>query len=64
MENDQPDHYIANILFEDNITASFSMEAFTSYSGRRTRIMGGLGDIAGDMNSFTYTDFLTGEKTE
>jgi predicted dehydrogenase len=64
MENDQPDHYTANILFEDNITASFSMEAFTSYSGRRTRIMGSLGDIVGDMNSFIYTDFLTGEKTE
>ena len=26
--------------------------------------MGSLGDIVGDMNSFTYTDFLTGEKTE
>lgn len=29
MENDQPDHYITNILFADNVTASFSMEAFT-----------------------------------
>jgi predicted dehydrogenase len=64
MENDQPDHYTANILFEDNITAGFSMEAFTSYAGRRTRVMGSLGDITGDMTSFTYTDFLTGEKTE
>lgn len=64
MENDQPDHYTANILFKDNVTASFSMEAFTSYAGRRTRIMGSLGDITGDMTSFTYTDFLTGEKTE
>jgi len=64
MENDQPDHYTANILFEDNITASFSMEAFTSYAGRRTRVMGSLGDITGDMTSFTHTDFLTGKKTE
>ncbi len=64
MDNDQPDHYITNILFEDNITASFSMEAFTSYEGRRTRVMGSLGDITGDMYSFTMTDFRTGNKQE
>jgi hypothetical protein len=37
---------------------------FTSYEGRRTRIMGSMGDITGDMTSFTLTDFRTGEKTE
>lgn len=26
--------------------------------------MGSLGDVVGDMTSFTHTDFLTGEKTE
>ncbi len=64
MENDQPDHYITNILFEDTITVSFSMEAFTSYGGRRTRIMGSHGDIVGDMNAFVLTDFRTGKQTE
>ncbi|MBP6004098.1 MAG: Gfo/Idh/MocA family oxidoreductase [Pyrinomonadaceae bacterium] len=64
MENDQPDHYTTNILFADNVTASFSMEAFTSYSGRRTRVMGTLGDVVGDMTAMTHTDFLTGKKTE
>lgn len=64
LDNDQPDHYIANILFEGNVTASFSMEAFTSYNGRRTRVMGSMGDIVGDMSSFTLTDFRTGRKTE
>jgi predicted dehydrogenase len=63
MDNDQPDHYTANILFEGGVTAAFSMEAFTSYDGRRTRVMGSLGDIVGDMTSFTVTNFLTGEKT-
>ena len=63
MENDQPDHYTCNMLFEDDVTATFNMEAFTSYHGRRTRIMGSLGDIVGDMQRFEYTDFLTGEKT-
>lgn len=64
MENDQPDHYVANMKFEDGITVSFNMEAFTSYHGRRTRIMGSHGDIVGDMRSFTHVDFLTGERTE
>lgn len=64
MDNDQPDHYVANMEFEGGITASFSMEAFTSYAGRRTRIMGSHGDIVGDMKQFVHTDFLTGEKTE
>lgn len=64
MDNDQPDHYTTNILFEGGLTAAFSMEAFTSYEGRRTRVMGSLGDVVGDMNSFVMTDFLTGKKTE
>lgn len=63
MENDQPDHYTTNILFEGGATASFSMEAFTAYEGRRTRIMGTMGDIVGDMTSFELTDFRTSKKT-
>ena len=63
MENDQPDHYITSMEFEDEITANFSMEAFTSYHGRRTRVMGSHGDITGDMTEFTHTDFLSGKKT-
>ncbi len=64
MNNDQPDHYITNIQFDGGVTASFSMEAFTSYEGRRTRVMGSLGDVVGDMTSFVHTDFQTGKKTE
>ncbi len=64
MDNDQPDHYTTNILFEDGVTAAFSMEAFTGYEGRRTRVMGSMGDIVGDMTAFTHTDFRTGKVTE
>ncbi len=64
MENDQPDHYVTSMEFEDEITANFSMEAFTSYHGRRTRIMGSHGDITGDMTALTHTDFLTGKITK
>jgi predicted dehydrogenase len=63
MENDQPDHYITSIEFEGNITAAFSMEAFTSSGGRHTRIMGTKGEIFGNMQSMTVSDFLTKEKT-
>lgn len=62
MDNDQPDHYTANILFDDEVTASFNMEAFTSYHGRRTRIMGSMGDVVGDMYKYTWTNFKNGEK--
>lgn len=61
-DNNQPDHFIMNMNFEDGITAAFSMEALTSYGGRRTRIMGTKGDIVGDMRTFTITDFFTGKK--
>jgi len=59
MENDQPDHYVTSIQFADSVTASFSMEAFTSYHGRRTRVMGSMGDMVGDMKELVVTDFRT-----
>ncbi|MDB9823952.1 Gfo/Idh/MocA family oxidoreductase [Flavobacteriaceae bacterium] len=64
MDNDQPDHYVTSMEFENDVTANFSMEAFTSYHGRRTRIMGSLGDITGDMGHFIHTDFLTNKATK
>lgn len=62
MDNDQPDHLTVNILFDSGVTAGFSMEAFVSYEGRRTRIMGSMGDIVGDMESFTLTTFKDGKR--
>ena len=64
MDNDQPDHYTVNMLFGKDVTVSFNMEAFTSYHGRRTRVMGSMGDIVGDMYSYKWTDFRTGEVEE
>ena len=58
-DNDQPDHYVANMVFGDNITASFTMDAFSPFGGRRTRIMGTMGFIEGDMKEFRVWDFLT-----
>ena len=64
MNNDQPDHYITSIRFADNVTAAFSMEAFTSYAGRRTRLMGSMGDMVGDMTELVVTDFRTGKSVK
>ncbi len=63
MDNDQPDHLTVNMLFENGITAAFSMEAHVSYEGRRTRIMGSEGDISGDMETFVLTNFRTRKQT-
>jgi len=57
MDNDQCDHYITNIQFDDNVTAAFSMEALTPWGGRRTRVMGSMGFIEGDMSKFTIYNF-------
>lgn len=64
MDNDQPDHYVSSIQFSDNVTASFSMEAFTAYHGRRTRVMGSMGDMVGDMNELVVHDFRTKKETK
>ena len=56
-DNDQPDHYVANMEFEGGVTAAFSMEAFTPFGGRRTKIMGTKGMISGDGKQFTITEF-------
>ncbi len=61
-DNDQCDHYVTNMVFDDGITASFTMDAFTPWGGRRTRIMGTRGFIEGDMKKFTVYDFRTGRK--
>ncbi|MBA7561861.1 Inositol 2-dehydrogenase/D-chiro-inositol 3-dehydrogenase [subsurface metagenome] len=61
-DNNVVDHQVINMEFGDQITASFNLEAFTHYGGRRTRIFGTKGDLSGDTQSLTYTKFLTGKK--
>ncbi|MEN8156623.1 MAG: Gfo/Idh/MocA family oxidoreductase [Bacteroidota bacterium] len=63
-DNNVVDHQVMIMDFGEEITATFNMEAFTHYGGRRTRIFGTKGDIVGDEQSLTFTKFLTGEKME
>ena len=63
-DNDVLDHQIVSMEFADDITANFSMEAFTSYHGRKSRIMGAMGDIVGDGTEMVVTDFRTRKVTK
>ncbi|MCF8364769.1 MAG: Gfo/Idh/MocA family oxidoreductase [Bacteroidales bacterium] len=63
-DNDVPDHQVVSMQFEDEITANFNMEAFTEYYGRRTRIMGTMGDLVGDETDLYIHNFRTGEVTQ
>ncbi|MCB0663267.1 MAG: Gfo/Idh/MocA family oxidoreductase [Saprospiraceae bacterium] len=60
-DNDVADHQVCIMDFDDQITATFNMEAFTHYHGRRTRIMGTMGDIVGDEQDLLVTNFRNGE---
>lgn len=59
-DNDVLDHQIVAMQFAEGITANFSMEAFTHYHGRRTRIMGTMGDLIGDETDLLVTNFRDG----
>lgn len=61
-DNDVVDHQIVNMLFDDEVTVSMSMEAMTSYGGRRTRIFCTGGDLIGDERTLEISDFASGEK--
>jgi len=61
-DNDVVDHQVCNFEFADGITAAFSMEALTSYAGRRTRIFGTEGDLFGDEKTLTVTNSISGKQ--
>lgn len=61
-DNNQPDHFVSEMVFEDGTTAAFSMEAFTPFGGRRTRIMGTTGFIEGDGAKFTVYEYRSNRR--
>lgn len=63
-DNDVCDHQVVNIEYSSGATVSFTMVAYTSLiCERQTRLHFTHGEIVGDMNNFTVTDFRTGHKT-
>lgn len=65
-DNDVVDHQVVNIEFENDVTASFTMCAFTNEYARTIKLMGTRGEIKGIMSfnkcELELTDFLTGKK--
>ncbi len=64
-DNDVVDNQIVNLEFENNMTASFIMSAFTNDCGRTINLMGTKGQIKGDVtkNIIEIYDFLSGKNT-
>lgn len=58
-DNDVVDHQVVNMVFENDVTAVFTMTAFTELGHRKTRIFGTRGQIEGDGSKIRHFDFLT-----
>ena len=65
-DNNVVDHQIVNMLFEDDITVSLTMSAFTEHCQRNITLQGSRGQITGCMeeNKVVLTDFTSGNVTE
>lgn len=63
-DNDVADHQVVNLQYENGVTVSMTMCAFTEKCERVINIMGSKGQIYGNMdeNEIHYCDFATGEK--
>lgn len=62
-DNDVVDHQVVNLEFENGVTASFTMSAFSYDCSRELKFMGSRGEIRGKLEEdcLLATDFLTGE---
>lgn len=49
MDNDVVDHQVVSLQLEDQVTAAFTMTAFTAEQGRWIRICGTKGELSADM---------------
>jgi hypothetical protein len=52
------------MIFENGVTAVFTMTAFTKASDRKTRIFGSRGEVYGNGSIIKHHDFLTDKTTE
>lgn len=56
-DNDVVDHQVVSMMMEGEVTVSFSMDAFTRDSGRKTHFMFSCGEIFGDEQMLTVRYF-------
>ena len=62
-DNDVPDHQVVNLEFDNAVTASFVLTAFTPLENRHTKIFGTRGQLTGDGRRIEVYDFLTERTT-
>lgn len=63
-DNDVVDHQVVSMLMEDDVTVSFSMDAFTKESARKTHCMFSLGEVFGDEKTLTVRYFQADKPDE
>ena len=65
-DNDVVDHQVVNLQFENDVTVSMTMCAFTNKCERVINLMGTKGQIRGNMekNEIVVEDFVTGKTTK
>lgn len=63
-DNDVVDHQVVSMEMEDDVTVSFSMDAFTKESCRKTHMMFSLGEMFGDEQTLTVRYFHSGQPDE
>ena len=61
-DNDVVDHQVVAMEYEDDITVTFTMTAFTQKGGRRLRVHGSAGELYFDESTIVIRDFATGNK--
>lgn len=64
-DNDVVDHQVVSAEFANQVTAAFTMCAFTKNGSRTIKLMGTKGEIRGaaEKNEIEVLDFLTGNRT-
>lgn len=62
-DNDVPDHQVVNLEFDNAVTASFVLTAFTPMENRQTKIFGTRGQLTGDGRHIEVYDFRTERTT-
>ena len=60
-DNDAVDHQVVALDFEGDITATFTMTAFTQRGGRQIRVHGTEGEVGFDEHSITVRSFRTND---
>lgn len=61
-DNDVVDHQVVAMEFADDITATFTMTAFTQHGGRRIRVHGTEGEVSFDENRLVVRSFVTNDE--